>query len=102
MMRTDSSFVSIPSSVGVLPHKHAPALGRPDSRIMCTRIAVDTLREFGVQAQPLAVAVQVHNAVRSGAPSYSASSRDCVDARRDPFGGGAALHTGHRAPAPDG
>jgi hypothetical protein len=33
-----------------------------DSCIACTRIAVDTLRAFGVRARPLAVEVVIHNA----------------------------------------
>ena len=33
-----------------------------DSCIACTRIAVDTLREFGVRAQPVAVQVNIHYA----------------------------------------
>jgi hypothetical protein len=37
------------------------ALGA-DSCIACTRIAVDTLRTFGVRAKPLAVEVVIHNA----------------------------------------
>jgi hypothetical protein len=67
------------------------ALGT-DSCIACTRIAVDTLREFGVRAQPLAVEVTVHNAaaaahIERGEPEGTFDDREARS-----FGLGFAPH----------
>jgi hypothetical protein len=52
----------------------------PNGCVVCTRIAVETLRRNGIRAQPLPVSVTVYNPVMTG----YLEANDPVGAERDP------------------